>query len=146
MYFGSSNGAMFTYPGTITCKRFDNRYRPWYIGAATGANNFHLVLDFSGSILNENREESLKIAVKLLLGTLVNADWVGLVTFNSFAKPYLPKLVRATKKNIEKIQSYVEGLISSGKTNFSDAFDKTDDMIKNTVADENGSPCKTFLD
>ena len=145
MYVGTSNGAWISYPGSVYCDKYDNRYRPWYVGAATGAKNFILVLDFSGSMQNENREDSLKSAVKLLLGTLVNADWVGIVTFSTTAKPYSTALVRATKENIDKLIAYIMGFNSSGGTNFSDAFQKTNDMIRDTVADENGSPCKTFI-
>ena len=43
------------------------------------------------------------------------------------------------------MKSYILGFKSSGGTNFSDAFQKTENMIKNTVVDENGSACKTFV-
>jgi len=144
-YVGTSNGAYLIYPGLLMCTKYDPRYRPWYVGASTGAKNFILVLDFSGSMQNEYREESLKASVKLLIGTLVNADWVGVVTFSTDAKQYNPTLIRATSENKEKIISYIMNFSSSGGTNFSDAFQKTNDMIQNTVADENGSPCKTFV-
>ena len=64
MYVGSNNGVFMAYPASQLCDKYDNRYRPWYVGATTGAKNFILVLDFSGSMQNEYREESWKCGSK----------------------------------------------------------------------------------
>ena len=145
MYFGSTEGSHYRYPGTVSCSIYDNRFRPWYIGAATGAKNFIMVLDVSGSMQSSGKIEGLKIAVKLLIKTLTNADWVGLITFSSDAKYYKNKLIRATAANLKELQTYIDGMEATGSTNFSDAFNKSDQMIKDTIADENGVPCKTFI-
>jgi len=52
MYYGSRAGSFHVYPGQNTCDKYDNRFRPWYIGAATGAKNFIMILDISGSMQN----------------------------------------------------------------------------------------------
>ena len=49
---------------------------------------------------NESRADTLKAAVSILLKNLVNADWVGVVIFESNATTFQPKLVRATSENI----------------------------------------------
>ena len=145
MYYGNSAGSFQKYPGEKTCSRYDNRFRPWYIGAATGAKNFIMILDTSGSMQNYGKFEGLIEATKLLLKTLTNADWVGLVTFGTDVEYYNSNLVRATKENIDKLENYIDNLSAKGGTNFSDAFKITEEMIKNTKADENGVPCKTFI-
>jgi len=132
------------YPGSCI-NVYDHRYRPWYIGTSTGAKNFILILDFSGSMSTDNRDNILKNAVSLLLKNLVNYDWVGVVVFQSYATSYSDKLVRATKENIAKIIEFIEANEPNGETNFSDAFQKTNDLIKDSNFDNQASPCKTFI-
>ena len=66
IYFASNVGTFAMYPGSCINK-FDARYRPWYIGSATGAKNFILILDFSGSMSTDNRDSILKSAVSIIL-------------------------------------------------------------------------------
>ena len=47
------------------------RYRPWYIGTVTGPKNFILLVDFSGSMKNGDREKIIKSAVSVLLNNIV---------------------------------------------------------------------------
>lgn len=93
----------------------------------------------------ESRDEILKKAVNLLLTNLIMSDWVGIVTFRSDATVYNTKLVRATKENIEKMKEFILNQKASGGTNFSEAFVIADKMIKESIYDENNSPCKTFV-
>ena len=145
MYFGSRAGTHLKYPGDFTCEQYDNRFRPWYIGAATGAKNFIFILDTSKSMQNFGKFGSMIEATKLLLNTLNNSDYVGLVTFNTKPEFYRSNLVQATSENINILNLYIDTLKPEGGANFSAAFKLVDDLIKNTIADDNGVPCKTFI-
>ena len=144
IYFASNVGTFAMYPGSCI-NVFDPRYRPWYIGSATGAKNFILILDFSGSMSTDNRDSILKSAVSILLKNLVNYDWVGVVVFQAYATTYSDKLVRATSDNVAKIIEFVEANEPNGETNFSDAFQKANDLLKDSTYDGQVSPCKTFI-
>lgn len=146
MYYGSREGTYLNYPGLKTCDKYDNRYRPWYIGAATGAKSFILIIDISGSMKNYGKFEGLIEATKLVLDTLTNSDYVGLIFFNSKANVFRPHLVRATSENIKEMEIFIDTLEAKGGSNFSDAFKAADDMIETTNKDSSTTlPCKTYL-
>ena len=83
-----------------------------------------MVLDSSGSMNNENRWSLTKIAVKKVLDTLTDYDYVGLVLFHSGHTPYpeednTPNLHRATSDVKDKIIRFVNlEHTPSGRTNF----------------------------
>jgi len=93
----------------------------------------------------DNRSTILKEAVTLLLKNLVNADWVGIVIFETDATTYNSKLVRATSDNITKLINYVKGNEPRGSTNYQAAFSAANNLLRDSIYDENNSPCKTFI-
>jgi len=93
----------------------------------------------------DNRSTILKQAVTLLLSNLVNSDWVGIVVFETDANTYNSKLIRATKENIQKLIAYVDGNEPRGSTNYGAAFLAANNMLRDSIYDENNSPCKTFV-
>ena len=93
----------------------------------------------------DNRANILKEAVSLLLKNLVNYDWVGIVIFASEATTYNKILVRATSANIDKMIKFVNGNDPNGGTNYQAAFQAADNLLTNSIYDENNSPCKTFV-
>ncbi len=144
MYFGGYNGAHMSYPGKVKCVEYDNRYRPWYVGATTGTKNFILLIDTSE--LMKKYSPSLNEASAILLDTLIYSDWVGVITFNKKATFFKPTLIRATKSNLTEIKKYLEKIDFEERSNFSEAFSKTNNLIKSTVEDEFGTSCKkTFI-
>lgn len=54
------------------CNDYDPRYRPWYVGATTGAKNLILVMDTSGSMRNNvpTRLELARTAGSAVVTTL----------------------------------------------------------------------------
>ena len=79
LYFGSLNGVFRTYPLAIKCDAFDNRIRPWYVGAVSGTKNMILILDFSGSMTG-TRISTLRQSIALLINTLNSSDWIGILS------------------------------------------------------------------
>ena len=79
------------------CKDYDPRYRPWYISATTGPKNIIIIIDTSGS-MDISKLVSAKTAVKNILNSLSNVDFVGVVAFSETAtKLYSNKIERANK-------------------------------------------------
>ena len=73
VYFGSSDGVLFNFPGSLWDANvedarcgvdYDSRLRPWQMTAATGPKNVVLILDTSGSMGMNGRLESMKTAAK----------------------------------------------------------------------------------
>ena len=146
-YIGGANGMHRRYPGSKAnlegglCMDYDPRYRPWYVSATTGPKNIIIIIDTSGS-MDINKLISVKTAVKNILTSLSNVDFVGVVAFNENAtKLYSDKIERATKAVKEALTQEVEQLESGGITNYISAFTEGLNMIKQAANDEGGAPC-----
>ena len=78
-YFGSEQGVMTTFPvydDKEDCGRFDARFRPWYVEAATQeAKDVVLVIDISASMTGEKLHVA-KVAAKTVLDTMNPKDQV----------------------------------------------------------------------
>jgi len=144
MYFGSYNGIQMSYPGKEICSPFDNRYRPWYIGAITGVKNLIFVIDVSGQIIVDMSVKDVLVSmINIILKSLLYSDRVGFITYNNSAKSYYPTLITATEDNIKNIKNIIDKLEFTGQSNLEDAFQKLNDLIKNTSDAGFLIPCKT---
>jgi Ca-activated chloride channel family protein len=81
--------------------------------------NVLLVVDTSGSMVEENRLERAKQGLKAFLGQLSPNDRVGLESFNDEITPLVP--IGPVPQNIAKLRSTIDSLIADGGTAFYDA-------------------------
>lgn len=102
-------------------------------------------VDISKSMVNEDKLNLLKNVFGAILKTLISNDWIGIVIFSTKADLYLPKMVRATKANIENLIDYIKNLQVIGGTNYADAFQAANDLLKNSFNQGSLSGCKTYL-
>eukprot|EP00397_Hematodinium_sp_SG-2012_P024952 GEMP01026029.1.p1 GENE.GEMP01026029.1~~GEMP01026029.1.p1 ORF type:complete len:678 (+),score=88.55 GEMP01026029.1:210-2243(+) len=134
MYFGfQENGALIQWPAVQWCPEdYDPRFRPWYAAAASGPKDVVLILDNSGSMLNENRWTLLKKGVVLVLRTLTEYDYVGVLLFSSSTREFMPKLMPATIALKEQLLLWINDSRQDpmGGTNFNSAFETTFSFIK----------------
>lgn len=158
-YIGSITGSIRTYPGqpqdrtSQRCGLYDNRIRPWFIAATSGPKDVVLVLDVSGSMSEPNsalnpggqtRLAAMKEAVKALLDTLSNTDFIGIVVFSSSAA-YVPasqtRLMRANAANVELLKDRVDLLVADGSTYMDLGFDLAFNMLAASATSEETSQC-----
>ncbi|MEA2309969.1 MAG: Ca-activated chloride channel [Thermoleophilaceae bacterium] len=81
--------------------------------------NVLLVVDTSGSMVEENRLERAKAGLKSFLRELSPNDRVGLESFNDQIRPLVP--IRPVRENSAQLRSTVDSLIADGGTAFYDA-------------------------
>ena len=127
MYFGTINGLFRVFPGTENSKdsngnyrSYDPRFRPWYVLAASGSKDVVILLDVSGSMLQNGRMALAKEAVISVLKTLGQSSLVSVVAFNHevVLSCFGLDFVAATDKNVAELVAFVEGLTAKGGTNF----------------------------
>ena len=85
-----------------------------------------------------------------MVDTLTDTDYVSVIDFASHALAFAPpggavELVRATKANLERIETWIDGLRASGTTNFHDAFAKAWDVFRASDASGASSGCNKVL-
>jgi hypothetical protein len=103
IYFGSSNGVYRGLPYKYMCNIYDVRLRPWFIAGSTGVKNLIIVIDLSESMSSnminskKTRLEVVIDAYTVMINSLTESDWVGLVTFNGKAIAHAETLQQATK-------------------------------------------------
>merc|ERR1719295_563917 len=138
MYFGTINGLFRVFPGTEMSKSdngeynsYDPRFRPWYVSAASGSKDVVILLDISGSMLQNGRMALAKDAVVSVLKTLGQSSLVSVVAFNHDVKLtcFGEEFVAATPRNVAKLVDFVEGLSATGGTNFEAAFEAAFDIL-----------------
>jgi Ca-activated chloride channel family protein len=92
--------------------------------------NVLLVVDTSGSMIEEDRLERAKEGLKTFLGQLSPNDRVGLESFNEEITPLVP--IAPVRQNIGRLRSTIDSLIADGGTAFYDAaiqgFDDVRDL------------------
>lgn len=95
----------------------------------------------------QDRIVIIKSATTLLLTNLVNSDWIGLIIFTDWAYSFARTLTRATSKSIKSMIAWVESFNPNGGTNYADAFNAANNILKNSrpEAEAGKSPCKTFI-
>ena len=101
---------------------YDPRFRPWYVSAASGPKDVVILLDISGSMLQNGRLALAKGAVVSVLNTLGHSSFVSVVAFNEEIQLscFGEDLVAATPRNVAKLVEFVGGLEATGGTNFED--------------------------
>ena len=114
-----------------SCRLYDPRIRPWYIGASTGPKDIVLVVDKSWSMLDyigsekKTKWDLVLDAVTKILDTFTFADFVSVVTFSDEADTVLkgPSHVRGQRESLNLLKEALKEEIPVGRTNFSAAFD-----------------------
>ena len=94
---------------------------------------------------NLGRDDLAKNASSTVINTLTNADWIGLVYFNTLGYKFSNQLERATAETKTKYINKVNSLIFSGSTDYEEGFNKAFEMLKATTADEYGSACNNVM-
>ena len=140
-YFGSQEIGGFTqWPATDYCSGdYDPRFRPWYVGAASGPKDVVIVIDSSGSMTSGGRMNMAIAAAKKVIKTLTDSDYVSVVDFASDAFAYADRLVPATADNVQAIGEWIEQMTERGTTNFNAAFEKTWDIFRSSDASSGSS-------
>jgi len=125
----NGQGTYAQWPATDTCNwgSYDPRFRPWYVGAATGPKDVVIVIDVSGSMQQNDRMDLAKEAASKVLDTLGDTDFVTVIKFSSSAEVALVQgtrqMVRATGTAIADLKSWIENLSPNGSTNFKAALE-----------------------
>eukprot|EP00397_Hematodinium_sp_SG-2012_P004924 GEMP01004939.1.p1 GENE.GEMP01004939.1~~GEMP01004939.1.p1 ORF type:complete len:699 (+),score=137.57 GEMP01004939.1:172-2268(+) len=149
MYFGfQENGAFIQWPAVQWCPQaYDPRFRPWYAAAASGPKDVVLTLDNSGSMLSDNRWQLLKEGVVLVLRTLTEYDYVGLVLFSTNSRTFMPKMMPATSALKDQLLQWLNspGQDPMGETNFESAFETTFSFIKESRASGATTKCQATV-
>lgn len=159
-YYGTAHGVHRTFPAKAwtvngnVCKDYDPRFRPWYVGAASGPKNVVLVIDMSGSMSLENRAELALSAAKSVVETLTQLDFVKIIAFsgsNDNLRMFPTRgFMQATAKNLDKSKpnnpfTFIDGLYPMGGTDFAKAFQGVYDAWDQAKADEQTTPCATTI-
>ncbi|KAG8192701.1 hypothetical protein JTE90_009725 [Oedothorax gibbosus] len=119
-HFGSTSGFMRSYPASkwVVLPRkpnfpdlYDVRLRPWYVHASSSPKDMLILMDVSGSMHGQTME-IMKIAVKTLLTTLGENDFVNIISFNTTAKwvSCFDTLVQANRRNKQILSKKIEDL------------------------------------
>ncbi len=123
-------------------KSYDPRIRPWYVKAASGSKDVVILVDVSGSMLQNGRMALAKSAVVSVLGTLGQSSLVSVVAFHHevLLSCFGKEFVAATPRNVAKLIDFVDGLTGAGGTNFYAAFDTAFDILESRA-----TSCKSYV-
>ncbi|XP_034239825.1 voltage-dependent calcium channel subunit alpha-2/delta-2-like isoform X2 [Thrips palmi] len=130
-YFGSARGFMRIYPALRWPENlnppdlYDVRRRPWYIHSISSPKDIIILIDKSGSVHGQTID-IMKIAVKALIKTLSEDDYVNVAWFNNevnWVVPCLDSLVPATSQNKRVLLDAVDRLHESNLTSYETALE-----------------------
>ena len=154
-YFASSSGLIRLYPAHTlqACHVLNPLVRPWYVAATSGPKNVIIILDVSASMLNNNRLDIAKDAAKVVIETLTNVDYAGIVVFSDSGRQLLVanqrenSLLRTTYANIELLSGAVSNITGDpeGATNFEAAFLTAFDILDANISSSNCHTAILFL-
>ncbi|XP_042214817.1 voltage-dependent calcium channel subunit alpha-2/delta-2-like [Homarus americanus] len=133
-YFGAQTGFMRVYPATTwyvppnLIDLYDARLRPWYVQGSVSPKDMIILMDRSGSVHGQTFT-IMKWAVKTLIDTLGENDFVNVAAFNSTTEwvnncSYCE--VNNTTDNLECTQPLVQASTTNKKLLFQ-AIDKLED-------------------
>lgn len=129
-FFGSQSGFMRIYPAfkwpeiPDSPDMFDARRRPWYIQAAASPKDIMVLMDTSGSVHGQTFKIE-KAAVKALLNTLGENDYVNIAWFNTdvgWVVPCFNTLVNANSQHKKVLFEGIEALQEGNLTNYANAL------------------------
>jgi hypothetical protein len=153
-YANQAHGMYFQWPGADWCPdTYDARYRPWYVQTVTGPKDVILLVDSSGSMRENSRNLKVLDAIDGLLRTFSDRDYVGLISFTTYADTAMinrdedpmhmdePVMVRMTdgtsgsKDNKKSMKADAESVLRDpfGGTNFHKGFELAFEMIRNSM-------------
>ncbi|XP_023230933.1 voltage-dependent calcium channel subunit alpha-2/delta-1-like isoform X1 [Centruroides sculpturatus] len=127
-YFGSLNGFMRMYPANswtdIQPDLFDVRQRPWFIHGSSSPKTMLILIDISGS-MHGLTMSILKMAVKMLLYTLGENDYVNAASFKNKVTwmSCLNTFVPATRRNKKLLSEAINDLVEGEMANLSAALE-----------------------
>ncbi|XP_052120418.1 voltage-dependent calcium channel subunit alpha-2/delta-2 isoform X3 [Frankliniella occidentalis] len=130
-YFGSARGFMRIYPALRWPENlnppdlYDVRRRSWYIHSISSPKDIIILIDKSGSVHGQTID-IMKIAVKALIKTLSEDDYVNVAWFNNevnWVVPCMDSLVPATSQNKRVLLDAVDRLHESNLTSYETALE-----------------------
>ncbi|KAJ8301427.1 hypothetical protein KUTeg_020414 [Tegillarca granosa] len=138
-YFGSQTGFMRTFPASLwgtpsdAVDLYDVRRRPWYTQGSSSPKDMLILIDRSGSVHGQSLQ-LIKVAVKSILDTLGENDFVKIVQFSKTAENVscFDKFVQANYRNKMILSKAVDKLVAKEMANFqvglTKAFDDFDEL------------------
>lgn len=150
MYYGDERtGAYIGWPGSQWCVDgdYDPRLRPWYSETVTGPKNMLILLDKSQSMDSSGFWASAQTAVKTLVDSLGERDYVNVITFSSFADVYNqePTLLRATTANRERLKTFIDAQGVFGGTDFRVGLELAATSLSNARSNSQTSGCSSYI-
>ncbi|XP_060063810.1 voltage-dependent calcium channel subunit alpha-2/delta-2-like [Ylistrum balloti] len=124
-YFGSQTGFMRTFPGSLwstpddEVDLYDVRRRPWYTQGSSSPKDMLILIDRSGSVHGKTLQ-LVKVAVKSILDTLGENDFVQIIMFSTEADyvSCFKTFVQANYRNKKLLGKAVDNLTAKGMANF----------------------------
>ncbi|XP_076068270.1 voltage-dependent calcium channel subunit alpha-2/delta-1-like isoform X2 [Oratosquilla oratoria] len=151
-YFGAQTGFMRLYPATTwhvpheLPDLFDARRRPWYIQGSVSPKDMMILMDRSGSVHGQTFT-IMKFAVKTLINTLGENDYVNVAAFNEttgWVQNCTQTLVQANTANKKILFDAIDKLDDGGMASYSKALSFAFEALKNMEGE--GSNChKTIM-
>ncbi|XP_071949527.1 VWFA and cache domain-containing protein 1-like [Antedon mediterranea] len=144
-FYGDDVGGLHQYPTaeTLDCVKYDARYRPWFIEAATPMpKDVVLVIDRSGSMSTEHNGRTLmdiaQEAAITVLKTLNPSDRVGLVSFSTEASTpdsgcHSERLAEASAFNGLGLEAEINNISPSGDTYYVNAINLAFDLLESSI-------------
>lgn len=135
-------------PGSASTD-YDPKNRPWYVSATSSQKNIIVVIDLSDTLADADgfRMNRMRQSVSLLLNGLSYRDFVGILTYTEYSKPYISRMLRATIDNINALNLYVASLVvvSGSKSNIGNAFQSAYAILIDSIADGLTSNCNNIF-
>ncbi|XP_053376800.1 voltage-dependent calcium channel subunit alpha-2/delta-2-like [Mercenaria mercenaria] len=155
-YFGSQSGFMRTLPASRwdtgdEVDLYDVRRRPWYTQGSSSPKDMLILIDTSGSVYGQALE-LIKVAVKSLLDTLGENDFVNIAHFSKEAhnvsKCFNGSFVQANYRNKKKLIEEVDTIQAEGMANYNAGLTFAFEQfikLKNETNGRRGADCNRMI-
>ncbi|XP_060595875.1 voltage-dependent calcium channel subunit alpha-2/delta-2-like isoform X2 [Ruditapes philippinarum] len=155
-YFGSQSGFMRTLPASRwetgdEVDLYDVRRRPWYTQGSSSPKDMLILIDTSGSVFGQALE-LIKVAVKSLLDTLGENDFVNIAHFSKEAhnvsRCFNGTFVQANYRNKKKLIEEVNGIEAGGMANYKAGLTFAFEQfvkLKNQTNGRRGADCNRMI-